>query len=144
MYRFITMSVTALNHSACSRIEGFVREALGCACPPGVFGDIRLETGPDSFPDFPGARLLAIGGRLLLLLVDTDAADMDAGRISVLLERGRVLRDAGGFNRFRLVIASPALAATEPGNAPGGDDRLHLHRIATSQLPDLLRAPEVQ
>lgn len=144
MHRIVTMPVTALNHSACGRIEGFVREALGCACPPHVFGDIRLETAPDGFPDLPGARLLTIGGRLLVLLVDTDAADMDAGQIKALLERGRVLRDAGGFNRFRLVIVSPAIAATEPGNGLTGDDRLHLHRIAASQLPDLLRAPEVQ
>jgi hypothetical protein len=140
------MAVTDLNHAACSRVEGFVRAALGCACPPAVFSKIRLETDPAGFPGIPGARLLAIGGRLLVLLVDGGAAELGPPQISALLRRGRELRDAGGFNRFRLVLVAPqgdtaALpAAIDPDRVVSGDDRLHLHTIAPAQLPALLRA----
>ena len=144
------MPVAVLNRNACSQVEDFVRDALGCACPPGVFGDIRLETDPAGFPDMPGSRLLAIGGRLLVLLVDADTA-LAAPQINALLQRGRELRDAGGFNRFRLVIATPqaggapAPAATDPDSVVTGDDRLHLHCIARSRLPERLHTPaEVQ
>lgn len=141
------MPVTALGGANCSLIEDFVRDALGCACPPAVFGDIRLETEPAGFPDMPGARLLAIGGRLLVLLVDGVAAVPTPPQIRSLLRRGRDLRDAGGFNRFRLVIVAPQgeqqrlSAAVDPGSVVTGDDRLHLHAITAVQLPEPLRAP---
>jgi len=137
--------VTALSGMACSHVEGFVRDALGCTCPPAVFRDIRLETVPAGFTDIPGARLLAIGGRLLVLLVDAAATDLAASRVDALLRRGRDLRDAGGFNRFRLVIVgSPGehagvSATIDPDSVVTQDDRLHLHMIAPAQLPALLR-----
>jgi hypothetical protein len=143
------MPVAALNPAACSHVEGFVRDALGCACPPAVFEDIRLETDPADFPEIPGSRLLAIGGRLLVLLVDGSAADMAAPQICTLLRRGRELRDAGGFRRFRLVIVAPqgasprVPAAIDLDGVVTEDDRLHLHTIAPAQLPALLRAPAV-
>lgn len=140
------MPVAALNREACSHVEGFVRDTLGCACPPAVFGDIRLDTGPAGFPDVPGARLLAIGGRLLVLLVDGSAATLAPRQVNALLHRGRELRDAGGFNRFRLVIVAPqeslagTPAAADLDDVVKEDGRLHLHAIAPSQLPVLLRA----
>ena len=45
------MTPVVLDGAACNRVEGFVRDALGCSCPPEVFGDIRLETGPAGFPE---------------------------------------------------------------------------------------------
>jgi hypothetical protein len=145
------MAVATLTPAACGCVEDFVREALGCACPPAVFENIRLETDPAGFPGIPGARLLAIGGRLLVLLVDGRAAGMTAPLVSALLLRGRELRDSGGFNRFRLVIVAPQEgaarkpAAIDPDSVDREDERLHLHMIVPSQLPDLLRTPwEVQ
>jgi hypothetical protein len=141
------MPVTALNSAACGSVEGFVRDALGCTCPPAVFGDIQLETDPVSFPGIPGSRLLAIGGRLLVLLVDGSVADMAAPEISTLLRRGRELRDAGGFKRFRLVVVAPQggfprmPAAIDLDAVVKEDDRLHLHTILPAQLPALLGAP---
>jgi len=141
------MPVAELNSAACGHVEGFVRGALGCACPPAVFGDIRLETDPAGFPGLPGARLLAIGGRLLVLLIDGTATAMPAAQIETLLRRGRDLRDAGGFNRFRLVIVAPQEvhaglpAAFDPDSLATSDDRLHLHTIAPAQLPAVLQPP---
>ncbi len=118
-----------------------MRDTLGCTCPPAVFTDIRLETDPAVFPEIPGARLLAIGDRLLVLLVDGGTVDMAAPQISALLRRGRELRDGGGFNRFRLVIVAPqgsaarTRTAIETDGVVAGDDRLHLHTITPAQLP---------
>jgi hypothetical protein len=148
MRRHATMPVAALNHAACSRVEDFVRDTLGCACPPAVFGDIRLETDPAAFPDIPGAHLLAIGGRLLVLLVDAAAMAVTAPQVNTLLQRGRDLRDAMGFNRFRLVIVASRvehtrmIATFDLDSVVTKDGRLHLHTIAPSQLPVLLRACE--
>jgi hypothetical protein len=145
--RCFTMTAEALGRAACSSIEGFVRSALGCACPPDVFGDIRLEANPAGFAEIPNKRLLSIGGRLLVLLVDGSMTDITASQINTLLRRGRSLRDAGGFNRFRLVIVTPrGDAARTPAHHDGciaGDDRLHLHTVVSAQLPALLRMPEL-
>jgi hypothetical protein len=141
------MDVAALSPAACREVEDFVREALGCACPPAVFEDIRLETGPAGISGIPGGRLLAIGGRLLVLLVDETTAALTQDVIKNLLRQGRDLRDAGGFNRFRLVIVASsgsepgALAGSVPDTLDPVDDRVHLHMLAVSQLPALLRAP---
>jgi hypothetical protein len=141
------MAVATLTPAACGCVEDFVREALGCACPPAVFENIRLETDPAGFPGIPGARLLAIGGRLLVLLVDAIAADMGAKQVNTLLLAGRDLRDAGGFNRFRLVMVAPqgcepdTLTTIDPAGTSYADDRLHLHVLSSSQLPALLRDP---
>jgi hypothetical protein len=141
------MAVATLGPAACGDVKGFVREALGCACPPAVFQNIRLETGPAGFPGFPGARQLMIGGRLLVLLVDGTMADLTPHAINTLLLQGRDLRDAGGFNRFRLVIVAPpgrdpdAPGTIDPASMAPVDDRVHLHMLSASQLPALLRVP---
>jgi hypothetical protein len=146
LLRSVPMPVTALNSAACGRVEVFVRDVLGCTCPPAVFGEIQLESNPASFPENPGSRLLAIGGRLLVLLVDGSVVDMAAPQISTLLRRGRELRDTGGFKRFRLVIVTPQggsppmPVASDLDSVVREDDRLHLHTISPAQLPALLRA----
>jgi hypothetical protein len=139
------MTVVALSPAARGDIEDFVREALGCTCPPAVFENIRLETDPAAFPGNSRARLLAIGGRLLVLLVDGINGKGAARQINTLLRQGCGLRDAGGFNRFRLVIVTPP--GCDPGARPVFDgmvsveERAHLHMLSSSQLPALLRIP---
>lgn len=55
--------------------------------------------------------------------------------------RGRVERDAKGYNRFRLVIASRDAAAQSTAAravfdaALGHDDKAHLHLVAGSEIP---------
>ena len=145
MRRSGPMTVVALGPAACVEIEGFVREALGCTCAPAVFENVRLETSPAAFPGNPRARLLSIGGRLLVLLVDGITGKGAAEQINTLLRQGCGLRDAGGFNRFRLVIVAPP--GCEPGVQPVFDgvdpveERVHLHTLSASQLPALLRTP---
>jgi hypothetical protein len=77
----------------------------------------------------------------------SDCGGQVAGRVQRLLEAGRRYRDRNGFNRFRLVVASRQSAG--PGQAgqvalshlAGLDDRVHLHVVAASDLPEFLADP---
>ena len=125
-------------------VEHFVRRTLGCKCPDAVFKAITIsrERSADTVPEY--TRLL-IGDRLLIYVLDTSRAQRLSAAVSTLATRGRAERDAAGLNRFRLVIATrhptQALADAEASftDAPGHDDRTHLHVIAPDQLPLDLR-----
>jgi len=123
-------------------IERFVREELGCDCPSEVFEHVDVVHAHTAFSDLPGDYLLRIGGRLLVLVVLAPSWRPLGPVLGELLERGRAERDAEGFNRFRLVVATedPEAAARELGRIleqlHPQDARLHLHAVAPAQLPD--------
>jgi hypothetical protein len=123
-------------------IERFVRDELGCDCPAQVFEHVDVVHAHTAFSDLPGDYLLRIGGRLLVLVVLAPSWRPLAGVLGELFERGRAERDAEGFNRFRLVVATedPQSATRELGailkQFPLADDRLHLHAVSPAQLPD--------
>ena len=128
-------------------IEHFVRAVLGCGCPAEVFRSVTLEDNPPAFAELAPARLLRIGGRLLVLLLEAREQDALALPLEQLFVRGRQLRDAECCNRFRLVIAVPVpgalvqLLAEQFAGLEGCDERLHLHVVACSQLPQTLAFP---
>jgi hypothetical protein len=72
------------------------------------------------------------------------------GWIEQLAAHGRATRDRHGYNRFRLVVASPAPLASGRALADRfaraivGDDRAHLHFIGIDQLPPGLGATAPQ
>lgn len=120
-------------------IEQFVRSVLGCECPAEVFQSVTLEDNPPAFADLAPARLLRIGGRLLVLVLVPGERDVLALPLEQLLARGRQLRDTEGCNRFRLVVAAPG-AMQQPlaekfAGLDGRDERLHLHVLDADQLP---------
>jgi hypothetical protein len=124
-------------------LEAFVRGTLGCKCPDEVFESI--ETGSLQVAGLPSpVKRLLIGGRLLIYVTDSMPPESLPEVVSTLLARGCAERDAGGYNRFRLVIGAedPARVAhdIEAGftSAAAGDERLHMHVVATSALPTLL------
>ena len=123
-------------------VRQFVRDVLGCSCPEAVFETVRVDENPQPFASGPASYLLRIGGRLQVLVIEVAGADAASFNPVPLLERGRQLRDAEGFNRFRLVIATPAAdmvqhVLLEHFNAvAGGDERLHLHVVLPEQVPD--------
>lgn len=127
-------------------IEQFVRGELGCSCPVEVFRSIRIDDNPPAFSALLPARLLRIGGRLLLLLLEASA--QDELPLEQLVARGRQLRDQEGCNRFRLVVTAPL--AMHPSLAArfaaldGLDEGLHLHVITPDQLPPALALPQRQ
>lgn len=125
-------------------IEHFVRRTLGCRCPGEVFQAISIERSPASDTLLPRTRLV-VGNRLLIDVVDARTAKSTASAVSRLTTEGRSERDAKHLNRYRLVVASdhPTQVLTDArtsfANAAGDDDRVHLHVVATDQLPDAMR-----
>ena len=123
-------------------IQHFVRGTLGCKCPDAVFKAITISREQDPDTNTPYVRLV-IGDRLLIYILDTRHTKKRSTAITALTTRGRTERDTAGLNRFRLVLASEhptqAQAQASVTDAPGYDDRTHLHVIATDQLPDALR-----
>lgn len=125
-------------------IERFVRQELGCQCPAAVFSRIAVEDAPEAFGIWPQGRLISVGERLLILVVRSDDPDALHRLLGGVLQVGRSLRDARGFNRFRLVIATTRADVMEPSlregfeRLEGMDTRMHLHVIAPEQVPAIL------
>jgi hypothetical protein len=122
-------------------IERFIRNGLGCQCPDEVFRFIVVEDCPKEFGDWPQGRLISVGDRLLILVLYSDDSGAMHRMLGGLLQEGRRLREARGFNRFRLVIATNCAGLLEPllrkefAHLDGMDERLHLHVIAAEQVP---------
>jgi hypothetical protein len=124
-------------------IKKFVRKDLGCTCPDEVFDAISVVHNPVEFSDFNKGYLLAIGGKLLVYLVVThDWSSLKDG-LEQIFRRGREKRDAGGFNRFRLVVVTSDIQSARQillrqFNMLGElDERLHLHIVTPDQVPQL-------
>ncbi|MGB7934086.1 MAG: hypothetical protein WCH04_18035 [Gammaproteobacteria bacterium] len=127
-----------ITHNA---IERFVRQELGCQCPAAVFRRIGVEDVPEEFGVWPQGRLISVGEKLLILVVRSDDPDTLHRMLGNLLLKGRRLREARGFNRFRLVIATTSADVMGPSlrenfeRLHGMDERLHLHVISPEQVP---------
>jgi hypothetical protein len=116
-------------------VEPFVREELGCACPDSAFTDIQIRPTPSGLP---AGWLIGCGGRLLLMIPAAGAPATAPGQLELLFRRARALRDADGFNRFRLVLPwSAGGGETAAPPAVAADDRLHLHRVEPARLAAL-------
>jgi hypothetical protein len=119
-----------------ARVEAFVREGLGCACPQEVFRRIRLEARGD-------LREITVGDRLLVV-VWAPGDDCGPAALAQLAREARDARDARGLNRLRLVVAGEGLPARELERAfaaaCGADERAHLHLVPTSAVAGV---PEV-
>ena len=122
-------------------IQAFVQRTLECSCPQEVFQRIAVRDDLRGLGIPDDGYGLDIGGRLLLWVVALDDWESLVNNMVSLLQRGRAQRDQGGFNRFRLVVATPAVAAAgkklqqQFKDCPGLDDHVHLHVLAPGQLP---------
>ena len=116
-----------------------------CACPDAVFD--RIETGPVEDDHGLRSQAIRIGGRLLVLIAEPGPEDDLESRLAALLRQGRAERDAGGYNRLRIVLAGPAAVASAPRletalrQSAEYDERTHLHCLPVSQLPEDRRPP---
>ncbi len=126
-----------------SAIERFVRHTLGCRCPEEVFERIEIDREAGT----RGVLRLAIGGRLLVYVAAEPRRDTSAADLPALLRRGVEDRDANGFNRFRLVLATTDSAALKADAQEAlaviaaGDDKVHLHLVAEADIPAALAPP---
>ena len=136
---------TATDSDDLDALIGFVRDGLGCACPPEVLERIETAAAPSAFAAGGGRWLVRVGGRLMVLLCRTGSVAALEARLPELLAAGAELRDREGFNRFRLVVEDPEPAAARTRlqavfNSIGGlDERVHLHVIEPAQVPPVLR-----
>lgn len=121
------------------RIEGFVRSTLGCTCPAEIFARIEDDPLPAGGTG-PPIRRIAIGGRLLIYLVDVGTEPGDGPLLDSWVLLGLAERKRLGMKRFRLV-----LAADKPNRIADStlerfqrltefDDKVHLHVVANSEL----------
>ena len=124
------------------RMQHFIRTTLGCGCPDDVLQWIecsRSEPIPEH--DLMLTRI-DVGGRLLVYVVEGDEApEMIAGALPALMAAGLAERERSGFNRLRLVLASPepeeltTVAERVFAESAPRDDKLHLHVVAADVLP---------
>jgi hypothetical protein len=137
---------TAMTHADRVSIEHFVRGTLGCGCPDEVFQSIAISHLPAVAGRPPIVQLL-VGSRLLIHVVAPPAAIPGNGWIEQLAAHGRAARDRHGYNRFRLVIASPVPPDSVRdlqerfARAMVGDEKAHLHFVGQDQLPAGLELP---
>lgn len=122
-----------------SWIRRFVREQLGCRCSDDVFDMVRVTHQPESFNGLPVDCLIEIGNRLLVVVSQHDWQRVSAS-MEQLVQTGRGYRDAHGFNRFRLVVATSDKTATDSLNPAftalvEKDDKMHLHIVEPGSLP---------
>ena len=120
-------------------IKHFVREQLGCGCPDEVFSTIRVSYNPDVFDDKLVDYLLQIGGRLLVAVSTQDWQKLNQ-QLEPVFQAGKAYRDAHGFNRFRLVVATtnkgaPASMMATFNALKVTDEKTHLHVIDPADLP---------
>jgi hypothetical protein len=114
----------------------FVRDRLGCGCPEALLA--RMEIDP-----LPELTRLRVGGRLLVHIRICPGPDTLPHLLAGWLADGVAQRDAQGFNRFRLVLATDDEAAVRPVAEAlfatlDGDDRRHLHLVQHTELDCLL------
>ena len=126
-------------------LVSFVREGLGCGCPDEVFSFIQIKKKPDVFHGLPIDYLVTIGDRLLVGICLSESLDSGMSEdIKKSLAAGKQLRDSAGFNRFRLVVTSEEADSIAPAireqfnGLTGLDDRVHLHVIVPSVIPEFL------
>jgi hypothetical protein len=116
-------------------VKDFVRNILGCDCSEDVFRHIANEMDVEA----GGVRLknrINVGNRLLVYIVEADRDTIKG--VPTLISIGKRERDAGGFNRFRLVLVSDdrklRRRAFEAFKAIGGsDEKIHLHVIGKKE-----------
>ena len=129
-----------VHQTALPDVKRLVRSELGCACPDHVFERIEIFPASSGFAGLPGDHLIAVGNRLLLLVISSSTWQEVVDQLEHLCASGRQLRDAQGFNRFRMVVAVPEVAVARAALAAhfdaavDHDDRMHLHVIRPEVL----------
>ena len=129
-----------MTHADRTSIERFVRGTLGCGCPDEVFEHLAVSRLPP-IAGRPPLVQLQVGSRLLIHIVAPPGDAASGGWIEQLASNGRAARDRHGYNRFRLVIASPVVPLPVRdledrfARAIVGDDKAHLHVVDRGELP---------
>lgn len=117
-------------------IQSFVQEALGCRCPEQVFEQIDYDAQWMRSDSRFHVQHLVIGNRLLIYLLETEAAADPITMLAPLAARGRAERDLNGYNRLRIVVSADRPEQLRPqadrlfSNLRCVDEKMHLHILA--------------
>jgi hypothetical protein len=123
-------------------VTRFVREVLGCNCPGEVFRRVEVQTGSSAVKSCPADYEIRIGGRLLVVVTSESVERLTASRLENVIAEGRRARDAGHFNRFRLVVQAENAAHEKEKllrsfeGISTRDEKTHLHVVEKRQVPD--------
>jgi hypothetical protein len=117
------------------KIKAFVQGVLGCECAEEVFEIIELRQETMAGKTYDRVN---IGNRLLIYIFRTDDPDFVSKELASIARAGMGERNAKGFNRFRLVLASDnarvEIAAMKAYKALDfADDRIYLHVVQPDQ-----------
>ncbi len=136
-------------------LERFVRSTLGCLCPAEVFDEVEVSREPPAGNPEIGRRI-AVGGRLLIYVIEGVGTDEALGRIEDWVRIGHAERERRGMNRLRLAVTlADHISGAEPAlqdrfralplvagpAARGEDPRLHLHLLPGESIEALRDVP---
>ena len=123
-------------------VTRFVREVLGCNCPDEVFRRVEVQTGSAAVKSCLADYEIRIGGRLLVVVTSEPVERLTDSRLENVFAEGRRARDAGHFNRFRLVVQAENAAHEKERllrlfeGISTRDEKTHLHVVAKREVPD--------
>ena len=117
------------------KIKAFVQDVLGCGCPEEVFQRIDLRKA--ELAGEPYDRI-NVGDRLLIYIFRAADPRWAEKELPAIVRAGKGERDARGFNRFRLVLATDAAPVRDAATKAFEkldivDDRVHLHVVDQGQ-----------
>lgn len=116
-----------------SIVKAFVTETLGCACPETVFEQVEYANASERFGFHKPLHRVLIGQRLLIYFLEADDAAELRSLLPMLLEKGRMERDQGGYHRLRVVVIADRPESLQQEaerlfrSAAGVDEKTHLH-----------------
>ena len=115
---------------------------MGCNCPDEVFRRVEVQTGSAAVKSCPADYEIRIGGRLLVVVTSEPVELLTVSRLENVFAEGRHARDAGHFNRFRLVVQAENAAHEKERllrlfeGISTRDEKTHLHVVAKREVPD--------
>jgi hypothetical protein len=123
------------------KIKPFVQQTLGCNCPEEVFShiDCRINI---SYGTILLSHKINVGNKLLIYIVELKDPDSLNDALMLLIHEGKKERDMGGFNRFRLVLATDKTHliqqhAFDIFDTLKKDERVHLHVVHKDKVKEL-------
>ena len=123
-------------------VKRFVREVVGCTCPDEVFKQVEVKTGSSAIRSCSADYEINVGGRLLIVLSSEPVEGFSPARLEKVMAEGRSARDAGKFNRFRLIVQAANAPEVEKQllrlfeGLATKDEKTHLHVIGKEDVPD--------
>jgi hypothetical protein len=123
-------------------VKRFVREVLGRNCPDEVFERVKVTSGSSAVKSCSTEYEIDVGGRLLIVLTSEPPATFSPARLEKVIMEGRNVRDAGKFNRFRLIVQADTASKAEKKllrvfeGLATKDQKTHLHVIGREDVPD--------